>query len=73
MKNKVREYRKKENISPENLANIVGVSVSMIYQVERGEKDPSLKVAQKISKALNRPTDKIFLGHLYTKSKQNSA
>ena len=60
MENKVREYRKKEFIKVKDLANEAGVSLSMIYQIERGEKIPSLVVAQKISHALGYNTDDVF-------------
>ena len=49
MKNRVRKVRKNKNISPEQLAKEANVSVSMIYQIEREEKNPSLAVAQRIS------------------------
>jgi len=60
MHNKVKEYRKKKNISIQNLAKEAGVTKSMIYQIEREEKLPSLKVAQRISKTLGESLEILF-------------
>ena len=60
MENKVREYRKKEFVKVKDLAKAANVSLSMIYQIERGDKIPSLAVAQKIAHALGYNTDKVF-------------
>ncbi|MGM0410391.1 MAG: helix-turn-helix transcriptional regulator [Bacillota bacterium] len=60
MENKVREYRKKEFIKVKDLAEAANVSLSMIYQIERGDKIPSLKVAQKIAHTLGYNTDRVF-------------
>ncbi|MFW5786715.1 MAG: helix-turn-helix transcriptional regulator [Halanaerobiales bacterium] len=61
MENRVRELRIRKNISAKKLANNAGVSLSMIYQIEREEKIPSLKVAQKISDTLEENTDNVFI------------
>jgi len=36
------------------------VSESMIYQIERGEKKPSLELASAISKVLDQPIESLF-------------
>lgn len=60
MNNKVREIRKGKNMTVKELASKADISLSMVYQVERNERIPSLKVAQRISHILGCNTDKIF-------------
>ncbi len=60
MKNKLREIRKEQKIAVKELAQKTGVTHSMIYQVERDEKAPSLELAQKIARILEKSTDDIF-------------
>lgn len=49
---RIREVRKSKHISIVELANMVGVSKSLISQVERGEIFPSLSTLEKIAAAL---------------------
>jgi len=60
VKNKLREIRKEQKIAVKELAQKTGVTPSMIYQVERDEKAPSLELAQKIARILEKSTDDIF-------------
>lgn len=39
---KIREYRKKRKLTIKELAELSGMSISYISQIERGEIDPSL-------------------------------
>ncbi|ATW24941.1 helix-turn-helix domain-containing protein [Candidatus Formimonas warabiya] len=49
---RIRQIRKGKNISIVELASIVGVSKSLISQVERGDIFPSLQTLEKIADAL---------------------
>ena len=61
MKNKLREIRKEQQVAVKELARETGVTPSMIYQVERDEKAPSLELAQNIARLLEKTTDEVFL------------
>ncbi len=52
MKTKIREYRKKLNITQEELASRVEVTRQTINSLEQGKYNPSLELAHKIKKAL---------------------
>ncbi len=49
---KVKELRKKEGLSRDALAKVVGTSGAVIGRYERGEITPSVEIANKIAKAL---------------------
>lgn len=53
MKTKIAFYRKKLNITQEELANAVGVTRQTIIVLEQGKYNPSLLLAHKITRALN--------------------
>lgn len=59
-KNKMKSLRKKKQISMKNLSLTTGISERYLYFIENGEKNPSLKTAQKISLALNESVENIF-------------
>lgn len=52
---KIREYRKKKNLTIKALAEEAGLSISYISQVERGEVDPSLSSLRKIASVFKVP------------------
>lgn len=52
MKTKIAFYRKKLNITQEELAKAVGVTRQTILVLEQGKYNPSLLLAYKIAKAL---------------------
>jgi len=52
MKTKIAFYRKKLNITQEELAQLVGVTRQTIIVLEQGKYNPSLLLAHKITKAL---------------------
>ena len=58
----IKDLRETEKLSIKQLAKMTELSVSYLYQVERGDKEPSLGALNKISKALNTPTS-AFLGN----------
>jgi transcriptional regulator with XRE-family HTH domain len=51
----VRQHRKQINLSQERLAERADLSSKMISFVERGERTPSLTVAESIAKGLSVP------------------
>lgn len=54
MKTKITFYRKKLNITQEELANQVSVTRQTIISLEQGKYNPSLELAHKITKALKK-------------------
>jgi putative transcriptional regulator len=52
MKTKIAFFRKKLNITQEELANAVGVTRQTILVLEQGKYNPSLVLAHNIAKAL---------------------
>lgn len=57
---KVREERKKRNLSQEKFADIAGVHRTYIGMIERAEKNITLENIQKIAKALNMRVADLF-------------
>ncbi|MGB0563604.1 MAG: helix-turn-helix domain-containing protein, partial [Spirulinaceae cyanobacterium] len=53
--NRVRHFRKLKDISQEELADLCGLHRTYIGSVERGERNITLKNAEKISQALGEP------------------
>ena len=51
----IAQLRDDRNLSQEALANLCGVHRTYISQLERGLKNPTLNVLQKIAKALDIP------------------
>lgn len=60
MKNNLKTTREELNISGYELAQKVDVRSSMIYMIENGKRNPSLLLARKISKTLNKSIEEIF-------------
>jgi putative transcriptional regulator len=54
MKTKIIEFRKKLNMTQEELADKVGVTRQTIISLEQGRYNPSLQLAYNITKALKR-------------------
>ena len=61
MRNRIKEYRLKQNITQEKLAETVGVRRETIIFLEQGKYNPSLKLAHNIVKALHARIDDIFI------------
>lgn len=54
MKNKIKEYRKKNNYSQQKLATIIDISLSQLRNIETGRTEtPNIETAIKIKRALN--------------------
>ncbi len=61
MKNKVKEYREKEKMTQNELAEKSGVSRNTISAIETGSNtNVTYEVMDKIAKALNRKTTTVF-------------
>ncbi|WP_281680249.1 helix-turn-helix domain-containing protein [Synergistes jonesii] len=57
---RIKSFRLSQNISISKLAGEIGVSKSLISQVERGEVYPSLHTLEKMSSALKVPLNQFF-------------
>ncbi len=57
---KIKELRTSKHMSMTELANTIGISKSLISQVERGEVLPSLTTLDKIATALKVPITRLF-------------
>lgn len=60
IKTKLPELRQRENISQEELANIVNVRRETILRLEKGLYNPSLKLAIDIAKVFNKKVEDVF-------------
>ncbi len=54
METKIRDYRKEQKITQEELAAMVDVTRQTINSLEQGRYNPSLELAYKITKALKK-------------------
>ena len=58
--NNIREYRKRADLTQEELAKEVGVSRQSIISIEKGHYIPSLTLALRFSRLFNCSTDQLF-------------
>ena len=61
MKNRMKEYRTRLGLTQEKLAEIVGVRRETIIYLEKGNYNPSLKLAYTIARALEASIEDIFI------------
>ena len=61
MKNKLRELRKNQKLTQEELANLIGISRQAINAIEKEKFDPSLPTAFKMAKLFKTSIEKLFL------------
>ena len=62
METRIAEYRNKLNITQEKLAELVGVTRQTIISLEQGRYNPSLLLAHKITKILQKKNiEDVFL------------
>jgi len=57
---KLKELRKKYDLSVKDIANTVGISTSHYYKIEEGIRNPTLKIAKKIAEILGKNVDEVF-------------
>ena len=61
MKTKIKELRARYKLTQEDLAKKIGVRRETILFIEKGEYNPSLKLAHDIAKALQTTIDDLFI------------
>ena len=60
MKSKVKELRKKQKLTQEELADLIGVSRQAINAIEKEKFDPSLPTAFKMAKLFKTTIEELF-------------
>lgn len=60
MKTKIKEYRAKFDMKQDTLAELVNVRRETIIRIEKGQYNPSLKVAMDIAKVFGVPVEDLF-------------
>jgi putative transcriptional regulator len=61
MKTRIKEFRARYNLTQEDLARRVGVRRETIVFLEKGNYNPSLRLAYDVAKALGTTIEEIFL------------
>lgn len=61
-------YRKEKNLTIKDLANLAGVTPSLLSQIEKGTANPSLNTLKQISKALNVQLFNFFIQNVSSES-----
>ena len=62
MKNCIRALRKARGLRQEDLAALLGVSRQTIIAMENDKYDPSLALAMRLARLLERPVEDFFFG-----------
>ncbi len=60
MKTKIKEYRAELNMKQDELANLVNARRETIIRIEKGQYNPSLKLAMDIAKVFQVPVEELF-------------
>lgn len=60
LRTKIKEYRAKFNMSQSELAELTGVRRETIIRLERGQYNPSLKLAMDIARIFGTAVEEIF-------------
>lgn len=60
-KSNLKKYRQLENLTQEQLGEMVGVRRETIMRLEAGKYNPSLKLAIHISRVVNAPIEELFI------------
>ena len=61
MKNRVKELRKNQKLTQEELAELIGISRQAINAIEKEKFDPSLPTAFKIAKLFKTSIEDLFM------------
>ena len=61
MRNRIKEFRAKHNITQEKLAQMVGVRRETVIFLEQSKYNPSLKLAHNVAKALKTSIGELFI------------
>ena len=60
MKTKIKEYRAKYDMKQDTLAELVGARRETIIRIEKGQYNPSLKLAMDIAKVFKVTVEELF-------------
>ena len=60
MKTKIKEYRANSNMKQDELAELVGARRETIIRIEKGQYNPSLKLAMDIAKVFGVTVEELF-------------
>lgn len=60
MRNDIKKLRKQKGLRQEDMANLLSVTRQTINAIENNKYNPTLELAMKIAKLLNRPVEEIF-------------
>ena len=61
MQNRIKEYRKQQKITQDDLAKAVDVTRQTIISLENGKNDASLKLAHRIAKYFSVSIEELFI------------
>jgi putative transcriptional regulator len=61
MKTRIKEFRARYSLTQEQLAKKVGVRRETIVFLEKGEYNPSLKLAVKVARVFNTSVEELFI------------
>ena len=61
MINHIKEYRKRDNLTQEELANKLGVTRQTIIAIENNKYNPTLELAMRLSKYLEVTMEELFI------------
>ncbi|MDY6916551.1 MAG: helix-turn-helix transcriptional regulator [Chloroflexota bacterium] len=61
MRTRIKEFRVRQNLTQERLAEIAGVRRETIVFLEQGKYNPSLRLAYNVARALNASIDELFV------------
>lgn len=70
---KLKEIRKKESLTYQEVANQVGISKEYYWMIENGKRRLTYELAVKISNVFKSSPDYIFLDNELTRSEQKQA
>ena len=61
MQTRIKEYRNRQNLTQEKLAEMVGVRRETIIFLEQGKYNPSLRLALKVARALKASVEELYI------------
>ncbi|RPF43203.1 putative transcriptional regulator [Hydrogenoanaerobacterium saccharovorans] len=60
MRNEIKQLRKAKGLRQEDLADLLGVTRQTILAIENDKYNPTLELAMKLSKFLEKPLEEVF-------------
>jgi putative transcriptional regulator len=60
MRNNIRQLRKERGLRQEDMARLLGVTRQTIIAIENDKYNPTLELAMKMARLLERPVEQIF-------------